>query len=256
MRCAGLATTTQWHNFRFLHLRWDLAWRFVFLVPPLASVQLSLYRCILGLFGGWPINKDLCHFDEISQGYKHHCLKNVFKKMNISFGSQTQHRTSTFLKRAPHPPPHPKTALGLHYLQFQTQAQELDFCFLQAKSLTFWKIVSLERNKIKRQTHQWSHSVLFPSKQKGQTSLCVSVNVNCSQPGPTRRDADTHQCFILCWAYRPLPPGEGAQHDFGTRSKLHAHMFVFLFCFFLIFVFFFVQRNRYRKKRNWARYVC
>lgn len=70
-----------WHNFEFfflffffLHSTVRLAWSFVFLVPPLANVQLSLYRCIWGLAGGWPINKNLCHF-EVSQGYEYHCLK-------------------------------------------------------------------------------------------------------------------------------------------------------------------------------------
>lgn len=72
---------------------------------------------------------------------KYHCLKNIFRKRRkyslVHKHNIGQPTFSTFLKRAPPPP---KTALGLHSLQIQTQAQELDFYFLQAKSLTFWKI--------------------------------------------------------------------------------------------------------------------
>lgn len=54
----------------------------------------------------------------------------------------------TFSTKRATPPPQKKikqittAALGLHPLQIQTQAQELDFYFFQTKSLTFWKIVS------------------------------------------------------------------------------------------------------------------
>lgn len=102
----------------------------------------------------------------------------------------------------------------------------------------------------------FSFCVLETADQTGRTKRSqfaprVSVNVKRSQSGPTRWDANTHQCFSLCSAYGPLPSGEGAQHDFGTCSKLHAHVF-----FFKILFFFCTTKQIQKKNRETELDMC
>lgn len=189
---------------------------------------------------------------------KYHCLKNIFKKRRkyslVHKHNIGQPTFSTFLKRA-FPP---QNSPWFTFFANSNTSTRAWFLFLTSKKSNFLENrVSFYRKKIKRQTHQWSHSVLFPSKQKGRTSLCVSVNVKRSQPG---RPVGTPTPTSASSSVGPTGPSHQAKGPSMTSELVPSCMHICLFfCFVfleIIIFFFFVRRNRYRKKRETELDTC
>lgn len=170
-----------------------------------------------------------------------------FRKLNI-----WQPTCFTFSKA-----PTPKQPFIYILCKFKHKHKSLIFFSTNKKSNFSENKVSLYRREKKKtiESNLPMFSFSRVSKRTERTYFFVSLCECETWPTrPTRRDADTHQCSIVCWAYRALRPGEGAQHDFGTRSKLHAHALCLLVIFWggwgIIFFFPFCMTKQIQKKRE------
>lgn len=165
---------------------------------------------------------------------KYHCLKNIFRKRRkyslVHKHNIGQPTFSTFLKRLPS---HPQNSPWFTFFANSNTSTRAWFLFFTSKKSNFLENrVSFYRKKITRQTHQWSHSVLFPSKQKGRTSLCVSVNVKRSQPG---RPVGTPTPTSASSSVGPTGPSHQAKGPSMTSELVPSCMHICLVFFFVFF---------------------
>lgn len=169
--------------------------------------QLSLYRCILGLSGGWPINK--IYVTLISKG----CNITVTNKRKIFVHPHKKGRSnfSHFLQSAfLHPSTFKVVVQPFICILLKLKDKHKSLIFFTTKSLTFWK----KKKRKKQQSRHWfcSFFCLDISKQskkkknRSQFSSCISVNVKVTNQ--TVRSVGTLTA-ILIYHFGPQAPPTG-----------------------------------------------